>query len=129
MKTFLKIDYYTHILVAVSFIILLITDISVLEKGYSWIAYFVVAAFHTVSFVIKIFLKNYSKSFEFKIYASISLTILISLLIVSMFEEIAWITNFIGFISMVGVAISPILAICYLIIVYKDYQKSLTQNS
>lgn len=129
MKTFLKIDFYIQIFVALSFLILLITDIAVLENGYSWIGYFVLAAFHTVSFVIKIFLKNYSKSTGFKIYYFISLTILISLLIVIMFEDIDWVTNFVGFILMFGIPLTPVLAICYLIIVYTDYQESLKQNS
>lgn len=116
-------------LVALSFIIILITDIAVFEKGYIWIGYFVLAAFHTVSFIIKIFSKNYSKSTEFKIYSFASLTILISLPIVIVFEDIDWVLNFIGFILMFGIVLTPILAICYLIIVYTDYQKSLTQNS
>lgn len=129
MKTFIKIDYYIQMLVALSFIILLITDIAVFSNGYSWIGYFVMAAFHTVSFIIKIFSKNYSKSTEFKIYSFASLTILISLPIVIVFEDIDWVLNFIGFILMFGIVLTPILAICYLIIVYTDYQKSLTQNS
>ena len=129
MKTFIKIDYYIQMLVALSFIILLISDIAVFSTGYSWIGYFVMAAFHTVSFIIKIFSKNYSKSTEFKIYSFASLAILISLLIVSVFEDIDWVLNFIGFILMFGIVLTPILAICYLIIVYTDYQKSLTQNS
>lgn len=129
MKTFIKIDFYTQIFVAVSFIILLITDIAVFDKGYCWIGYFVMAAFHTISFLIKIFSKNYAKSSEFKVYSLISLTILISLLILVIFEEIDWVTNFIGFILMFGIPLTPVLAICYLIIVYTDYQKSLTQNS
>lgn len=129
MKTFLKIDFYIQMFVALSFIILLITDMAVFENGYSWIGYFVLAAFHIVSFVIKIFSKNYSKSTGFKIYSFTSLTILISLLIVIMFEDIDWVTNFIGFILMFGIPLTPVLAICYLIIVYTDYQESLTQNS
>ncbi|RZJ48696.1 MAG: hypothetical protein EOO44_20220 [Flavobacterium sp.] len=129
MKTFIKIDYYIQMLVALSFIILLITDIAVFEKGYSWIGYFVLATFHTVSFMIKIFSKNYSKSTEFKIYSFASLAILISLLIVSVFEDVDWVANFIGFILIFGIPLTPILAICYLSIVYTDYQKSLTQNS
>lgn len=114
--------------VALSFIILLITDIAVFEKGYSWLGYFVVATFHTVSFLIKMFSKDYSKSKEFKIYSFISLTILISLLLIMIFDDIDWVTNFIGFILMFGIPLTPILAICYLIIVYKDYH-GLVQNS
>lgn len=128
MKTFIKYDYYTQVFVALSFIILLITDIAVFEKGYSWLGYFVVAAFHTVSFLIRMFSKDYSKSTEFKIYSFISLTILISLLFIMIFDDIDWVTNFIGFILMFGVPLTPILAICYLIIVYKDYH-GLVQNS
>jgi len=128
MKTFIKYDYYTQMFVALSFIILLITDIAVFEKGYSWLGYFVVAAFHTVSFLIRMFSKDYSKSTEFKIYSFISLTILISLLLIMIFDDIDWVTNFIGFILMFGVPLTPILAICYLIIVYKDYH-GLAQNS
>lgn len=128
MKTFIKYDYYTQVFVAVSFITLLITDITVLEKGYSWIGYFVMAAFHTVSFLIRMFSKNYYKSTEFKVYSFVSLTILISLLIIVMFKEIYWVTDFIGFILMFGIPLTPILAICYLIIVHTDYKKFLTQN-
>ncbi|REC40036.1 hypothetical protein [Chryseobacterium sp. 5_R23647] len=128
MKTFIKYDYYTQMFVALSFIILLITDIAVFEKGYSWLGYFVVATFHTVSFLIKMFSKDYSKSTEFKIYSFISLTILISLLFIMIFDDIDWVTNFIGFILMFGIPLTPILAICYLIIVYKDYH-GLVQNS
>ena len=109
--------------VALSFIILLITDIAVFQKGYSWLGYFVMAAFHTVSFLIRMFSKDYSKSTEFKIYSFISLTILISLLFVMIFDDIDWVINFIGFILMFGIPLTPILAICYLIIVYKDYHE------
>lgn len=128
MKTFIKYDYYTQMFVALSFIILLITDIAIFEKGYSWLGYFVVATFHTASFLIKMFSKDYSKSTEFKIYSFISLTILISLLLIMIFDNIDWVTNFIGFILMFGIPLTPILAICYLIIVYKDYH-GLVQNS
>jgi len=128
MKTFIKYDYYTQVFVALSFIILLITDIAVFEKGYSWLGYFVVATFHTVSFLIRMFSKDYSKSTEFKIYSFISLTILISLMLVIIFDDIDWVTNFIGFILMFGIPLTPILAICYLIIFYKDYHE-LVQNS
>ncbi|WP_265426961.1 hypothetical protein [Chryseobacterium sp. YIM B08800] len=123
MKTFIKYDYYTQMFVALSFIILLITDIAVFQKGYSWLGYFVMAAFHTVSFLIRMFSKDYSKSTEFKIYSFISLTILISLLFVMIFDDIDWVINFIGFILMFGIPLTPILAICYLIIVYKDYHE------
>lgn len=58
----------------------------------------------------------------------ISLTILISLLLIMIFDDIDWVTNFIGFILMFGIPLTPILAICYLIIVYKDYH-GLVQNS
>lgn len=114
--------------VALSFIILLITDIAVFEKGYSWLGYFLMAAFHTVSFLIRMFSKDYSKSTEFKIYSFISLTILISLLLIMIFDDIDWVTNFIGLILMFGIPLTPILAICYLIIIYKDYH-GLVQNS
>lgn len=122
MKTFIKNDYYIQLFVLISFIILLISDIFVLEKGYSWIGYFVMAAFHTGSFLIRIFLKNYPKSNSFKVYSSVSLTILISLFICIVFNDFEWLTNFFGFILMFGIPFTPVLAICYLIIIRSDYE-------
>jgi len=128
MKTFIKYDYYAQIFVAVSFIILLVTDLVTFEKGYYVIGYFVMATFHTVSFLIRIFLKNYPKSTYFKIYSTVSLTILISLLILFLANDSEWLPSFAGFILTLGIPLTPVLAICYLIIVHTDYEKFLTIN-
>ncbi|MCX8531241.1 hypothetical protein [Chryseobacterium luquanense] len=128
MKTFIKYDYYIQIFVFICFIILLILDIVALQKGYSVIGYFVIAAFHTISFIIRIFLKNYSKSITFKTYAITSLTVLISLLLITIFKDVEWLNNFLGFILLFGIPLTPFLAICYLIIVHTDYEKFSTVN-
>ncbi|WP_312076403.1 hypothetical protein [Chryseobacterium sp.] len=123
MKTFIKYDYYTQAFVAICFVILLVVDVVSLQKGYSWIAYFVMAAFHTVSFLIRIFSKNYAKRISFKIYSAASLTILISLLLIIVFKDNSFITEFLAFVLVIGIPLTPILAICYLIIVHQDYEK------
>jgi len=128
MKTFIKYDYYTQLLVAICFILLVVIDITALQKGYSWIGYFILAGFHTISFLIRIFLRNYSQSTTFKIYSTASLTILISLLFIIVFKDFNLLVDFLGFILMFGIPLSPVLAICYLIIVHQDYEKLQKQN-
>lgn len=123
MKTFIKYDYYIQLFVATCFAILLILDVVSFQMGFNWIACFVLAAFHTMSFVIRIFLKNYAKNTIFKIYSTASLIILISLLFIIVFKDVDWLVDFLGFILMLGVPLSPVLAICYLIIVHQDYEK------
>ena len=123
MKTFIKYDYYTQVFIAICFVILLVVDIASLQKGYSWIGYFILAGFHTVSFLIRIYLKKYSKSTTFKIYSTASLTVLISLLFIIVFKDVDWLVSFLGFLLMFGIPLTSILAICYLIIVHQDYEK------
>lgn len=111
--------------VFIGFIVLLIVDIFALQKGYSVIGYFVLAAFHTISFLIRLFLRNYSKSEEFKIYSGISSTILILLLVVILFENVDVIIDWLGFVLMIGILFSPVLAMWYLTIIHKDYKESI----
>lgn len=128
MKTFIKYDYYIQMFVFTCFIILLIVDIVALQEGYSVTGYFVIATFHTISFIIRVFLKNYFKSTTFKSYAFASLTVLISLLLIILFKDVEWLNNFLGFILLFGIPLTPVLAICYIIIINKDYEEFIKGN-
>lgn len=111
MKTFLKIDFHLQIIIFFGYLVTAFIKITIKTDLFlPWFMfYFIVGGFQLVSYMIRICI-GFWKDLFFKIYGFIILPIWLYLLL----SILNFPLDLLFFIPVVGIFISPIMAIAYL---------------
>ncbi|MDR6514814.1 hypothetical protein [Chryseobacterium camelliae] len=126
MKKFIVLDFNIQSYLILAFIVILVIDIAVLHSAASVMVYFVMALEHIISSTRKWFDKEYIQSTAFKIYYRISMVFMLLFLILIVACVLKLQDSIIGFMYGMfafGIFGTPLLALTYYLICYRDYRK------
>ncbi|WP_100074855.1 hypothetical protein [Chryseobacterium camelliae] len=125
MKNFIVLDFNIQLYLILTFIIILVIDIAVLHSAASVMVYFVIALAHIISSTKRCFNKEYVQSNAFKIYHRISMAFMLLFLILIVACVLKLQDSIVGFMYGMfafGIFGTPVLAIAYYLICYRDYR-------
>lgn len=126
MKKFIVLDFNIQSYLILAFIVILVIDIAVLHSAASVMVYFAIALKHIISSAKKWFDKEYIQSTAFKIYYMISMVFMLLFLILIVACVVKLQDSIIGFMYGMfafGIFGTPLLALTYYLICYRDYRK------
>ncbi|MDH6254407.1 cell division protein FtsX [Chryseobacterium sp. H1D6B] len=121
MRDFIKYDYYIQLFFLIAGTVTAVFGFF-LGLG-CMLFYFVVGIPQLVSFLIKAFQQT-KKSMSYIVYGIFIIPVWLSILIVLAFNNEADITNFFGYILIISLVYSPLLAVLYVYDNYKLYQSN-----
>ncbi|MDQ1096782.1 MULTISPECIES: hypothetical protein [Chryseobacterium] len=126
MKKFIVLDFNIQSYLILAFIAILVIDIAVLHSAASVMVYFLIALEHIISSAKRFFNKQYVRRPAFKIYYGISMVFMLLFLILIIACSLKLqdsITGFMFGMFAFGIFGTPVLAIAYYLICYRDYRK------
>ncbi|SIQ83740.1 hypothetical protein SAMN05880574_1286 [Chryseobacterium sp. RU37D] len=121
MKAFLRNDYYIQLSIFFVAVFIALAGLLAQEGKLFFVFYFGVGFSQLISYCIRIFCE-YRKSIIFKIYGFLIMPVFLSLLGLYLFGNQNGIASFCLFAPVLSIFYSPVMAILYLIDIYKTYQ-------
>ncbi|MDN3692219.1 hypothetical protein QWZ06_08060 [Chryseobacterium tructae] len=119
MKKFVKYDYYAQLSFSVIAVIATIWGF----RAWGFMAfYFIIGIPQLISFLVRLFMKT-KKSILYIIYGITILPVWLSMLFIIVFQGNNNVTNFFGFILILALIYSPIMALLYIHETYSLYTK------
>lgn len=122
MKTFLKNDFYFQLGIFVIISAIVLIAYAAGNEKLIWLFYFGVGISQMVSYLIR-YSYDYKKSFLFKVYGFLILPIFPSLFFLFVFANMNALAIIFIIVPILSYFYSPVLAIIYLIDIYKTMQQ------
>lgn len=133
MKTFITNDFYIQSLLFFLLLMSVIPYFQTFVKDFGIVMYFLMAVTHLISANRKMFSAAYRKSILFKVYYTISMLFIITLLSLAAVDETSIIDRFwtiygrhVMDFALYG---TPVLALIYYLICANDYRRQLKKQS
>lgn len=126
MNTFIIRDFQVQSFLMLTFFVMLILDLAVLDTGYCILIYFFIAVNHLISANARFFSKDYHQKIGFRIYYWISMIFMICLIVSFLIINANTVNEFTNILSIVTFSFAifgtPVLAVIYYLICYYEYQ-------